>query len=165
MNFRLKLTWDGKFSPIRDAALVRKQTASQVVTREEHEALHDEKYLSGICHQLWDDPQINWDGKVLGCCRNFWGDFGANAFVDGLSESVNSEQMRYAREMLMGRKPPREGIPCTTCEMFKDMQKRRKYISRKGTVAMLERYRSAVATRYSRATRALSSLARISTFL
>ena len=49
--------------------------------------------MQEICHQLWDAPQINWDGKILGCCRNFWGDFGGNAFTEGLFQSVNSGQM------------------------------------------------------------------------
>jgi MoaA/NifB/PqqE/SkfB family radical SAM enzyme len=75
MEFRTKLTWDAKFSPICDADFVRAQTAWRSTTREEYEHEHGEKFGSGICHQLWDDPQINWDGKVIGCCQNFWGDF------------------------------------------------------------------------------------------
>jgi MoaA/NifB/PqqE/SkfB family radical SAM enzyme len=129
MEFRTKLTWDSKFSPIRDHAFVRAQTGIPA-TRDEFEELHGEKYASGICHQLWDDPQINWDGKVLGCCRNFWGDFGGNAFSEGLIESLNNENMTYAREMLSGRKPPRDDIPCTTCENYHAMRDRSRFISK-----------------------------------
>jgi MoaA/NifB/PqqE/SkfB family radical SAM enzyme len=128
MEFRTKLTWDSKFSPIRDKELVRAQTGAQAVTRDEFEELLGEKYASGICHELWDDPQINWDGKVLGCCRNFWGDFGGNAFSQGLIESLNNEKMTYAREMLSGRKPPRDDIPCTTCENYHAMRDRSRFI-------------------------------------
>ena len=71
MEFHPKLTWDAKFSPIRDTEFVRAETGNRPATRDEFEELRGEKYASGICHQLWDDPQINWDGKVLGCCRNF----------------------------------------------------------------------------------------------
>ncbi len=79
-------------------------------------------YVSGLCHALWDSPQINWDGKVLGCGRNFWGDFGPeNAFVEGLSSAVNSERMVYARRMLRGRRPSRADIPCATCEVYRGM--------------------------------------------
>jgi MoaA/NifB/PqqE/SkfB family radical SAM enzyme len=120
MEFRPKLTWDSKFSPVRNAAFVREQTGLPT-TREEYYATRGEKYLSNICHQLWDAPQINWDGKVLGCCRNFWGDFGGNAFRDGLIKSINNKGMRYARDMLSGRRPPRDDIPCTTCEMYQSM--------------------------------------------
>lgn len=129
MKFRTKLTWDSKLSPIRDEEFVRAQTGLPA-TREAFEELHGEKFASGICHELWDDPQINWDGKVLGCCRNFWGDFGGNAFSEGLIESLNSEKMAYAREMLSGRKPPRDDIPCTTCENYHAMRARSRFISK-----------------------------------
>jgi MoaA/NifB/PqqE/SkfB family radical SAM enzyme len=128
MEFRTKLTWDAKFSPIRDAEFVRAQTGWRSVTREEYEQEHGEKYLSTTCHQLWDAPQINWDGKVIGCCRNFWGDFGGNAFTDGLMDSINNEKMTYAREMLSGREPARHDIPCTTCEIYIAMRGRSKFI-------------------------------------
>lgn len=130
MEFTTKLTWDTKFSPIRDADLVRSQTGWQSITREEYEQEHEEKFGSGICHQLWDAPQINWDGKVIGCCRNFWGDFGGNAFTDGLVESINSEKMNYAREMLTGQSPARGDIPCSTCEIYIAMRNGSKFIAR-----------------------------------
>jgi MoaA/NifB/PqqE/SkfB family radical SAM enzyme len=130
MQFRTKLTWDDKFSPIRDREFVRSQTGGGPVTRQEFEATYDRKYLDEICHQLWDLPQINWDGKILGCCRNFWGDFGGNAFTDGLVESINGERMAYAREMLTGRSPPRDDIPCADCEMYRAMRARSTFISR-----------------------------------
>lgn len=130
MEFRTKLTWDTKFSPIRNGDFVRAQTGWQSITREEYEQEHGEKFGSVICHQLWDAPQINWDGKVLGCCRNFWGGFGGNAFTEGLLNSINNEKMNYAREMLSGRKPTRDDIPCSTCEIYIAMRSRSKFIVR-----------------------------------
>jgi MoaA/NifB/PqqE/SkfB family radical SAM enzyme len=128
MEFRAKLSWDAEFSPIRDREFVREQAGWQAATRDEYEREHERKYGSAICHQLWDDPQINWDGKVLGCCRNFWGDFGGNAFADGLANSINNEKMNYARDMLSGRKPARDDIPCTTCELYIAMRDRGTFI-------------------------------------
>jgi MoaA/NifB/PqqE/SkfB family radical SAM enzyme len=130
MQFRTKLTWDEKFSPIRDGELVRAATGEQAITRDEYEAIHGRKYVSETCLQLWDDPQINWDGKLLGCCRNFWGDFGANAFADGLVAALNGEKIAYARDMLAGRARPRDDIPCTTCEMYRGMRARGRFIDR-----------------------------------
>jgi MoaA/NifB/PqqE/SkfB family radical SAM enzyme len=129
MEFRPKLTWDAKFSPILSKEFVQAQTGWQAVTREEYEQLNGEKYLSGACHQLWGNPQINWDGKVLGCCKNFWGDFGGNAFAEGLINSINGEKMNYARHMLTGQKPPREDIPCSTCDMYIAMRDRAKFLA------------------------------------
>ena len=130
MDFYTKISWDAKFSPIRDSEFVRAQTGERAVTREEYEQIHGRQYLSSICHQLWDDPQINWDGKNLGCCRNFWGDFGGNAFADGLRACFNHEKMNYARAMLRGRKPPRDDIPCSTCEIYYSMRRNSDWIMR-----------------------------------
>jgi MoaA/NifB/PqqE/SkfB family radical SAM enzyme len=128
MIFTPKLSWDGEISPIGDRDLVRAEIGWQSVNREEYEREHGQKYASSICRQLWDDPQINWDGRVIGCCRNFWGDFGGNAFTDGLINSVNNEKMIYAREMLSGRQPARDDIPCTSCEMYVAMRDRGDFI-------------------------------------
>lgn len=130
MEFYTKLNWDTALSPIRNAEFVRAETGWRSITRKEYEEEHGEKYASKICHQLWDDPQINWDGKVIGCCRNFWGDFGGNAFNDGLLKSINNRKMKYAREMLAGQKPPRPEIPCSTCEIYIARRKSGKFVRR-----------------------------------
>ena len=121
MIFHTKMSWDAKFSPIRDKDFVRAETGEQAVTREEYEQIHGRKYVRETCLQLWDHPQINWDGKNLGCCRNFWGDFGGNAFKEGLAACLNHEKMRYARSMLRGQKPSRADIPCSTCDLYQTM--------------------------------------------
>jgi MoaA/NifB/PqqE/SkfB family radical SAM enzyme len=130
MRFKTKISWDSKISPIRDRAAVLAETGRDAVTREEYEAAHGRKYLDAICHQLWDDPQVNWDGRLLGCCRNFWGDFGANAFAQDLASCLASEKMGYARAMLRGEAPARDDIPCTTCEMYIAMRDRGRWIDR-----------------------------------
>jgi MoaA/NifB/PqqE/SkfB family radical SAM enzyme len=129
MSFAPRLNWDPSYSPVRDREAVRAATGEDAATFDEYEALHGHSYYSA-CHQLWDDPQINWDGKVLGCCVNFWGDFGGNAFRDGLTASVNTEQIQYARAMLLGRAPPRRGIPCTQCHCYKTMVKHGRWLGR-----------------------------------
>jgi hypothetical protein len=90
-------------------------------------------YVQAICHELWDAPQINWDGKVLGCCRNFWGDFGGNAFRDGLLNSIHSDMIEYAKGMLLGINAARDGIPCTTCNIYQGMKAAGKWLQRPGT--------------------------------
>jgi quercetin dioxygenase-like cupin family protein len=129
MDFSLKLSWDSEFSPVRDQAKVKRELGA--ASRQEYSRLFGSDYRHFICHELWSFPQINWDGRVLGCCRNFWGEFGGNAFTDGLVTSVNTAGIRYAREMLLGKKPPREGIPCTTCEMYAEMKARGNWVERR----------------------------------
>ena len=117
MDFYVKLNWDdAKYSPVKDSDIVKKYIG--VSTIDEFKRKNKENYLSHICNQLWDSPQINWDGKVLGCCVNYWEDFGSNAFLDGLLRSVNNEKMQYARDMLIGKLPTRPDIPCSSCHMF-----------------------------------------------
>jgi MoaA/NifB/PqqE/SkfB family radical SAM enzyme len=130
MIFATKISWDAKISPIRDPEFVRAETGERAVTREEYNRIHGKAYLSSICHQLWDLPQINWDGKLLGCCRNIWGDFGGNVFTDGLVESLNNEKISYARDMLRGKKPARDDIPCTTCKLYHAMRDRSQWIEK-----------------------------------
>lgn len=118
MRFHPKLSWDEDLSPLQDVEFVKKETGLTIVSRKEYLKWHGLPYLSETCKQLWDNPQINWDGKLLGCCRNFWGDFGGNAFTEGLIPALNHEKINYARDMLSGKKPMREDIPCTTCEVY-----------------------------------------------
>jgi MoaA/NifB/PqqE/SkfB family radical SAM enzyme len=130
MGFVVKLSWDPDFSPVTDAETLR--SVAGAASRREFKEKRGVDYMQSICHQLWDAPQINWDGKVLGCCRNFWGDFGPeNAFRDGLLPSVNSEKMSYARQMLQGRQPARADIPCTTCQLYEDMKSDGRWLTRR----------------------------------
>lgn len=122
MAFRPKLSWDDGFSNVKDRKKVAATTGLGVASRKEYKQKYGRDYRFQICMQLWNMPQVNWDGKMLGCCRNFWGDFGANAFHDGLIESINSQAMDYARQMLQGRQPSRDDIPCTTCEIYIGMR-------------------------------------------
>ena len=118
MEFRPKLSWDADFSPVRDQEFVRREVGLDAASRDEYKDKYGIHYARGTCYQLWREPQINWDGKLLGCCRNIWGDFGGNVFRDGLLDSVNNERIRYAREMLLGKRVARGDIPCTTCEIY-----------------------------------------------
>ena len=121
MHFSPKLSWDEDFSPIKDQEFVKKETGFTILSRKKYKQEFGADYMQGICNNLWDDPQINWDGKVLGCCRNFWGDFGGNAFRDGLLIAVNNEKIHYARNMLLGNKVAMDDIPCFSCDIYQTM--------------------------------------------
>ena len=128
MAFYVKLAWQDlyaseDFSPVLDAATIRNETGTGVADRREYYARYGQRYLQKpTCLQLWTSPQINWDGRMLGCCVNYWGDFG-NVFRDGLEETFRGEKMTYAREMLTGRAPSRADIPCTTCTYYQTMHR------------------------------------------
>jgi hypothetical protein len=112
MAFAPKLNAVPEYSPLKDPERALQEAGLSIpgVGRDWH---------SSICTQLWKSPQINWDGKILGCCHNNWRQFGGNAFTGKLTDSLNSEGIQYARAMLRGKVPPRTDIPCTDCAAFK----------------------------------------------
>lgn len=117
MTFAPKLNAYEEFSPVRDPEAVKRETGLEAVSRFEFRQ-KTQQYYGMPCDQLWFKPQINWDGKLLGCCVNGWADFG-NVFDSGFSEILKGEKYTYAKEMLLGKRKPREGIPCTTCPYYK----------------------------------------------
>lgn len=123
MSFYLKLSWSDlydlpDFSPVQDKKLVGRESGLNVSSRKEYKAKYGQDYAErSCCWELWNAPQINFDGRMLGCPINYGGDYG-NAFEKNLETCLNGEKIRYARDMLMGKEEPREGIPCTTCKVF-----------------------------------------------
>ena len=129
MKFAPKLSWDDEVSPVRNRELVQIEMRSNAISRGEYYQQTGRDYMRSICTQLWRAPVLNWDGRVNGCCRNFWGTFGGNAFEDGLDQAINGEGIAYAREMLMGRAAERADLPCTTCDLYQTMKHDRTWIA------------------------------------
>jgi hypothetical protein len=129
MRFRPKISWDDEISPVRDSKLVQIQTGLQA-TRGLHYQETGRAYSRGICYQLWNAPVLNWDGRLLGCCRNFWGDFGGNAFRNGLISSIEASGIPAARQALMGRAEMDASAPCATCDLFLTMKRDGNWIVR-----------------------------------
>jgi MoaA/NifB/PqqE/SkfB family radical SAM enzyme len=117
MTFAPRLNAYEEFSPVRDPETVKRETGLDAVSRFEFRE-KTKQYYAMPCDQLWFKPQVNWDGKLLGCCVNGWADFG-NVFEDGFAELLKGEKYSYAKQMLLGKKGPREGIACTTCPYYR----------------------------------------------
>ncbi len=121
MRFFLKLQWGDMygetFSPVRDREFIRSVQANQVADRKEFAEKFSRDYIQP-CVQLWQNPQVNYDGKLLGCCINHWSDFGTVNGAD-VHDAINNEKMSYARDMLMGRAKAKDDIPCSTCSIYK----------------------------------------------
>jgi MoaA/NifB/PqqE/SkfB family radical SAM enzyme len=143
MDFYVKPSWDPNFSPVKDKKLGRqfpKTTKRESNRRQDGGSLSPRKTQSEArgsvfpqklksqeadspflqkahCSQLWNIPQVNWDGRVLGCCVNSWSEFG-NAFDCGLTSALNNDKLTYARRMLRGLEEPKEGIACSTCHRY-----------------------------------------------
>lgn len=135
MKFKLKFSWDDhneqSFAPVKNKEYIRKKSGLGVSSREEYEEKYKKPYNANrICAQLWRAPQINYDGRILGCCVNYWGDYG-NAFKDGLLESLNNERMNYARDMLIGKKQEYKDIPCSNCTVYQLRKKNENWLTAK----------------------------------
>ena len=127
MKFKPKLSWDENFSPIQDEEFVQKETGLKAKSRSDFLEKNKENYMRSVCLQLWEEPQVNFDGKLLGCCINTWGSFG-NVFVSGLEAGLNSEKIDYARQMLQGKKRVRSDIPCASCTKYLDIKKHKAWV-------------------------------------
>jgi hypothetical protein len=64
----------------------------------------------------------------MGCCRNFWRDFGGNAFEQPLSFVLSGPGIEHARRMLTGRAEPDPEVPCSSCELYLDMARTERWI-------------------------------------
>lgn len=118
MKFMPKFNWDPSFSPIKDKEFVKKESGLNASSEAEISRKYKRKMYYIRCKQLWTNPQINWDGKLLGCCVNKFGDFG-NVFEKGLNSCIKGRKYIYAKKMLLGKKKPKEGIPCSSCQIYK----------------------------------------------
>lgn len=130
MEFETKLNWDESWSPVRDKDMVRAEMGIGVTSRSEFKEKKGSNYMEYVCHQLWDNPQINFDGSIWGCCRNNWKAFDANIYENGLEGALNSEQLQYTRKMLVDGIEPRDDVPCTTCSVYKNMRKAKRLLDR-----------------------------------
>lgn len=115
MKFIPRLNGQPLYSPIKNKKFVKKKTGIKISSSSEKK----EKRKVSFCHQLWSSPQVNWDGKLLGCCLNKYSDFG-NVFEKGLRYCLKSEKYIYAKKMLIGKKPSRKDIPCVKCPAYID---------------------------------------------
>ncbi len=120
MTFQPRLNAYNVFSPVKDEETVKKDSGLLAASRKEFKE-QNKRYWGLPCYQLWSSPQINWDGKLMGCCINGWGDFG-NVFESGLKAALSSEKYTYAKKMLLGKVEERADIPCTTCPYYKDQE-------------------------------------------
>ena len=116
MKFLLKLNYAPDYSPIKDERKVKRNTGIRVASRKQFKKKCNRIYLSP-CHQLWFSPQINWDGKLLGCCINKEVSFG-DVFKDGLRSCLKNEKYVYVKKMLLGKAEPIKDLPCYNCKFY-----------------------------------------------
>lgn len=132
MHLRFEANWDKEYSPIINKEKVLNETGFYNLDVNVSPVEQLEEYQKGIvnwyfCRDLWE-PQINWDGRILGCCANFKEDFGGNVFSEGLLNALNRDKLVYAKNMVTNNAMPNKEIPCYRCWVYLDMQKKNKWL-------------------------------------
>lgn len=120
-----------EYSPIKDKEKVIQETGLDDVDVSPSHRLdeyNNHKTNWFFCSLLWENPQINYDGKILGCCYLFNADFEGNVFKDGYLEAMNNPKILYAKAMLTNNASPANDIPCTHCPVYKDLVKNNNFI-------------------------------------
>lgn len=119
MVFNPKLN-HSDFSPIKNPEYVKFESGLSVSTRDEYKTKFKRSYKRSCC-QLWYSPQINWDGKLLGCCVNKWIALG-NVFDDELTNCLQSQQFNEVKLVLKGELEVSEKMPCYFCPTFQQIR-------------------------------------------
>ena len=75
------------------------------------------------CYQLFEEPQINWNGNLLGCCHTNK-NFRINVFKEGLMDSLNSKRLIEAKHMLTDISyESKTENPCSSCHWYNKFKK------------------------------------------
>ena len=121
-------TWNLDYKP-KDPDFVNSLLIDVRDEFKNYKNLKKKEPLCSICTDLWEAPQINWDGRFLACCCNYENPFGINVFETGLVKCLKSRMVRKTKKMLMGGRSYKKS-PCYNCYFYKKVMKE-KYISKK----------------------------------
>lgn len=133
INLFFKFTYETDYKPDNPEMIERETGLKYWQDNETFSTWNPTVYTDyGVpCHHLWYKPQINYDGRLLGCCIVYKDDFGVNVFEVGLKKALKSKNFMYAKKMLMGKVPPpkdKSHIPCATCEYYHNMLTTKEFI-------------------------------------
>ena len=112
------LPWGDKTFTPKNPEFVKKETGIKFASVGESQEKTGKKRALNLCARVFSAPQINYDGKLLGCCILFKEHYGVNIFQEGFERGLNSAEFQYTVRMLRGEMPPCEDIPCTYCNEY-----------------------------------------------
>lgn len=118
MDIFFKLQHDEGYVP-KNPEFLKEVTGLEVFSIEDFYEQYGESYIT-TCFDLFDMPQINWDGKLLGCCRVYDKDFSANVFELGLKKALQTPKLVAIRKALIGEKNVEinSDNPCYDCYIY-----------------------------------------------
>jgi len=119
MAFNPKLNYSN-YSPVKDREYVRRESGLGVADRQEFKKLHKKEYKAP-CYHCFTSPQINWDGKILGCSINKWKALG-NISSISIRQWMNSDTYKNLVGILFEDHTCDESLPCYYCPNYKKIQ-------------------------------------------
>ncbi len=120
MKLFVKMNRSPDLLQVRDRERIRRLLG--YADRSEFREVTGTIYCRELCLCLWRAPQVNWDGRLLGCAANKGPVFADQVLGGQFAAEINNERMRYARSMLLGEAPPRSDIPCSSCPWYGQMR-------------------------------------------
>ena len=120
-----KLNFMKSYIPVHEK-LIHQETGLECITRDEYLQKYKLPYLNEDCLQIFNDPQFNWDGNLLGCCRVETAIYGTNLFHDGLKAALISDNFIRTKELLLQKFPSKKrysDLYCWNCQLRKGRAK------------------------------------------
>jgi len=116
-----KLTWNKSYKP-KNIELLKRETGLSSFERGSHE--NGAPYFGHLkCIQMFLSPQINWDGRLLGCCNLYKEDYGVNVFDVGLRAALcNPRYIAAKKYLLFGEATEGIDLPCLRCSTNRKMR-------------------------------------------
>ena len=118
-----KRNWDKTYTPV-NREYMKKETGFEELTESEYSAVHKVNPFNDLCNYIFRKPQINWDGRLLGCCTRRYATFDVNVFEVGLVRAIRSAKYIEAKECLLTVHPDRERYSSCTCYDCETRKKR-----------------------------------------
>ena len=119
IEIKFKLNWDKSYKPVH-VDYLKSETGLKCFTRDDY-AKKNKDFFSNIkCEKLIMMPQINWDGRLLGCCSYSTGDYGVNVFEVGLKKALRSKLYIKSKRCLLKVHPKKDvygDSPCYDCHV------------------------------------------------
>lgn len=123
---KFSLDWDKSYKPTH-VDYLKRETGLTSLTRGAFEEENKESWFGeGMCNNMILAPQINWDGRLLGCCSYSTGDYGVNVFEVGLKKALRSKLYVKSKNCLL-KIHPKEHVygdsPCFACHVRRVREK------------------------------------------
>ena len=86
------------------------------------------------CADTFLNPQINWDGRFLGCCCLFDNIYSLNAFELSLEEILKSSQVKDIKNLIMGKywgTEKAKTLKCYDCWFYGKICKENSFVKKK----------------------------------